>query len=372
MPGVYLDWTSAQEQIQGVKGPKYKKFNTKAEAEAFVAQGRNKNGSLAGVQVPPEKKHKLDMINRSAPGLVIGSTYMPKDANGNILEPGAGPMPPGAEDGFDPNVTLNVVGQVVHKTEAQKSKTKIVTKERDPPGMLKIYTDGSSLRNGQAGARAGVGVFFGPGDSRYASTFSSPKYDERTPHPFYVMDWSTLRTQEDQIPFALTRRSRNVSEALKGTRQTNQRAELTAIIRALDITPLNRNVTIYTDSRYSIDCVTNWYKNWVRNKWMTAKNKPVENKDLIMDIRQKIDEREHLKSGTFFVWVKGHANDEGNTAADRLAVEGALMGRGLHSEVDVTEDMEKSVAAEEAVGVIDGDLDVEDAFRAMESAMNGE
>src|SRR3954447_23560635 len=141
----------------------------------------------------------------------------------------------------------------------------------------------------------------------------SSDYDEPTlPHSVYYVDRPAPRTQRDHIGIPLTRRSRNVSEALKGTRQTNQRAELTAFVRALDIAPLNRDVTIYTDSRYSIDCVTNWYKNWVRNKWMTAKNKPVENKDLIMDIRQKIEEREHLKSATHFVWVKGHANDEGN------------------------------------------------------------
>jgi ribonuclease HI len=168
----------------------------------------------------------------------------------------------------------------------------------------------------------------------------------------------------------LTRRSRNVSEALKGTRQTNQRAELTAFVRALDIAPLNRHVTIYTDSRYSIDCVTNWYKNWVQNKWMTAKNKPVENKDLIMDIRQKIEERERLKSRTHFFWVKGHANNEGNSAADRLAVEGAMMGRGIDREVEAIEDLEKAIAAEETIGAGYENLEVEEAFRAMESAMN--
>jgi ribonuclease HI len=189
VPGVYLNWPQAQVQIQGVKGPKYKKFNTRAEAEAFVAQGRKNNGGLADAQLSPEKKHKQDMINRSAPGLVTGSTYVAKDANGNAFEPGTGPLPPGAEDGFDPNITLNAAGQVVHKTEAEKEKTKLISKERDPPGMLTIYTDGSSLRNGHAGARAGVGVFFGPGDPRYASTVPSPDYYESTlPHSVYVID----------------------------------------------------------------------------------------------------------------------------------------------------------------------------------------
>jgi len=200
VPGVYLDWPQAQVQIQGVKGPKYKKFNTRAEAEAFVAQGRNKNGGLVDTLLPPEKRRKLDMINRSAPGLVIGSTYAPKDTNGNTFEPGTGPLPPGAEDGFDPNVKLNAAGQVVHKTETEKEKTKLISKERDPPGMLRIYTDGSSLNNGHAGARAGVGVFFGPGDPRYASTPSSLDYYERTlPYSVYVIDQPPPRTQRDQI-----------------------------------------------------------------------------------------------------------------------------------------------------------------------------
>lgn len=105
---------------------------------------------------------------------------------------------------------------------------------------------------------------------------------------------------------------------------------------------------------------------------MTAKNKPVENKDLIMDIRQKIEERESLKSRTYFFWVKGHANDEGNSAADRLAVEGAMMGRGIDKEVEAAEDLEKAVAAEETIEAGYEDLEVEDAFRAMESAMNGD
>lgn len=172
VPGVYTDWPSAQLQIQGVKGPKYKKFPTKAEAEAFVAQGRNRNPNGADTQLPPEKKQKREMINRSAPGLVLGSTYTAKDVDGNVFETGSGPLPPGAKDGFDPNVKLNAEGRVVHKTEDEKQKTKMMKRERDPSGMLIIHTDGSSLANGTAGARAGVGVYFGPRDPRYEHPIS--------------------------------------------------------------------------------------------------------------------------------------------------------------------------------------------------------
>lgn len=117
-----------------------------------------------------------------------------------------------------------------------------------------------------------------------------------------------------------------MSEPLKGSRQTNQRAELTAIDRALDIAPRHRDVTIFSDSNYAIKCVTVWFMNWRRNNWMTSDKKPVENKDLVEPILAKIEERESLKVKTLFEWVKGHSHNAGNVEADRLAVNGARMG----------------------------------------------
>lgn len=116
---------------------------------------------------------------------------------------------------------------------------------------------------------------------------------------------------------------RNISEALPGARQTNQRAELTAILRALDVVPRNRDVTIVTDSRYAIDCVTSWCINWRRNGWKTATGKAVENRDLVENILSKIEERKGSKVQTKFEWIKGHANHSGNVEADKLAVNGA-------------------------------------------------
>ena len=120
--------------------------------------------------------------------------------------------------------------------------------------------------------------------------------------------------------------SRNVSETLPGFRQTNQRAELTAIQRALEIVPRNRDVSIITDSRYAIDCVTSWYINWRKNGWKTSAGKAVENKDLVENILTKIEQRNSLNVQTLFEWIKGHSNQPGNVEADRLAVEGARKG----------------------------------------------
>jgi ribonuclease HI len=68
-----------------------------------------------------------------------------------------------------------------------------------------------------------------------------------------------------------------------------------------------------------------WYKNWERNNWQTSLKKPVLNRDLVQDILTKTREREAIGSKTEFVWIKGHATELGNIAADRLAVMGAQM-----------------------------------------------
>jgi ribonuclease HI len=162
VPGVYTNWGKAQEQIKGFARPRYKKFATREEAEEFVKMGQsNSNGaSFAG------NSSEIQKLS-GAPGIMSDT---PKGEQGVPMEPGDGPLPPGAEDGFDPNLLLDPkTGKVVYKLKEQKSATK--TKATGPPGMLRIYTDGSALKNGRALASAGVGVYFGPGDNRFVSLF---------------------------------------------------------------------------------------------------------------------------------------------------------------------------------------------------------
>jgi ribonuclease HI len=91
--------------------------------------------------------------------------------------------------------------------------------------------------------------------------------------------------------------------------------------------PLDQDIRIITDSKYSIDCVTSWYKNWEKNDWKTSTAGEVKNKDLVQAIREKIEERDDSGTKTLFQWVKGHNNDVGNTAADELAVRGARLAK---------------------------------------------
>jgi ribonuclease HI len=118
---------------------------------------------------------------------------------------------------------------------------------------------------------------------------------------------------------------RNVSARLRGAPQTNQRAELAAIQRALQIAGKSQALRIFSDSKYSINCVTDWYKNWIKNDWKTSAGAVVQNQDLIKGIRDLIDARDQAGTQTLWQWVQGHADDPGNLAADRLAVAGAKL-----------------------------------------------
>jgi ribonuclease HI len=99
-----------------------------------------------------------------------------------------------------------------------------------------------------------------------------------------------------------------------------------AILRCLETLPPKQPAEIRSDSKYSIECVTNWYAGWERNGYVTTSG-PVKNQDLVKAIRKKLEERESLGTRTQFTWIKGHNGDAGNEAADRLAVAGSLKPR---------------------------------------------
>ena len=99
---------------------------------------------------------------------------------------------------------------------------------------------------------------------------------------------------------------------------TNNRMELLAAIEALNALKKPSAVTLHTDSTYVKDGLTKWIHGWKRNGWKTAAKKPVKNKDLWQALEAAC-ERHTIE----WVWVKGHAGDEGNEKADELARRGA-------------------------------------------------
>lgn len=149
-----------------------------------------------------------------------------------------------------------------------------VVKESEGVPLIIVYTDGGCLDNGQPHGLAGAGVYFGPND---------------------------VRNLSERVPL----------------RQTNQRAELYAAMRALQTIPLDTSVHIFTDSKYTIGCATEWSAKWeARNTWDSCKNV-----DLVKQILVEMRRRAHPYRVTMS-YSNAHCGIPGNEGADDLATEG--------------------------------------------------
>jgi ribonuclease HI len=110
------------------------------------------------------------------------------------------------------------------------------------------------------------------------------------------------------------------------TLTTNNRMELTAVIRALEALKRPVAARIYTDSQYVRRGITEWLNSWKARDWRTADRKPVKNQDLW----QRLDEVS-ASHRLEWHWVPGHAGVPGNERVDRLANEAidALNARSM-------------------------------------------
>jgi ribonuclease HI len=99
---------------------------------------------------------------------------------------------------------------------------------------------------------------------------------------------------------------------------TNNRMEMTAVIRALQALKRKCRVRIYTDSTYVQKGMTEWLQGWKQRGWKTGDKKPVKNADLWQTLDALVQQHE-----VEWVWVKGHAGHAGNERADALANKGA-------------------------------------------------
>ena len=134
--------------------------------------------------------------------------------------------------------------------------------------MIKIYTDGSCLEN--------------PGNGGWAAI---------------------INTNGD---------TKKISGCEKNT--TNNRMELMAPIMALMKIKPNSEITIYTDSTYVKNGITEWIKKWEKNGWRSSNKKLVKNKDLWIKLNSLCK-----KNKVSWKWVKGHSNNKYNNLADELA-----------------------------------------------------
>ncbi|EGO05297.1 hypothetical protein SERLA73DRAFT_44067 [Serpula lacrymans var. lacrymans S7.3] len=146
-----------------------------------------------------------------------------------------------------------------------------------------VYCDGACKGNGQVGSIAGVGVWWGVNDPR------------------------------------------NIIERCPGD-QTNNRAELIAIVRILETTPTSkRTLVIKTDSQYSIKCFELWFPKWSSNGFKTSNGTPVKNAPLIQYLASLLETRRRKGQKVRLKYVRGHNGHEGNEHADRLANMGTVL-----------------------------------------------
>ena len=113
-------------------------------------------------------------------------------------------------------------------------------------------------------------------------------------------------------------RYRGIEKELSGgeAMTTNNRMELTAVIRALEALKEPCVVELWSDSKYVVDALEKgWARSWQKKGWIKADKKPALNPDLwarLLELSEKHELRCH--------WVKGHADNAYNNRCDALAV----------------------------------------------------
>lgn len=148
---------------------------------------------------------------------------------------------------------------------------------------MRVFTDGACSSNGKPGAKAGYAVWF----PEHQSMSMSQRVPNNQP-------------------------------------QTNQRAEMSAIHHATLLLEENgfmdEDIVIYTDSDYSINCLTKWITGWVARGWKTSVGGDVLHRDLIEDTSKRLAKCKSYR----FVHVRSHTGREddlsrNNDIVDRMA-----------------------------------------------------
>ncbi len=327
VPGIYSSWEECQKQVNGFSSPVFKSFKTEQAAKEFIksqvteqtqeekltpiqynektnqvtqeyAELIEKNNQIIKelegfvqidlrlVQFPEMCKkfgksmidHNNSLISRKQSTLITMVMYDPEtfelseeniknvEKNNELIKGCLGLWPVHVEK--DGSVGWAGTGLLEYNNRLLKKRSReepeqTKTKKKD---FINVFCDGACKNNGRSNARGGIGIYFEGGEYK------------------------------------------DVCERLRG-KQTNNRAELTAILRVLEIVG-NGNVVIHTDSQYSIDCI----------EGRKARHKNI-------DLFDKIDNLKKQRTGYVKLnKVEGHSGlDDGNAKADRLAVDGSLL-----------------------------------------------
>lgn len=130
---------------------------------------------------------------------------------------------------------------------------------------------------------------------------------------------------------ALLRCGANSREIYGGqANTTNNRMELTAVIRALEALKRASRVRVHTDSQYVQKGISVWIHDWKKRGWKTSDKKPVKNAELWRELDELAAQHQ-----IDWIWVKGHAGHPGNERADALANLGVVAGRNATDASDM-------------------------------------
>ncbi|UFX98343.1 ribonuclease H family protein [Candidatus Gromoviella agglomerans] len=163
-----------------------------------------------------------------------------------------------------------------------------------------IYTDGACRFNPGPGAWACVAIFIPP------TSWESLKIDiPDISHNKHILN-------ESDVTYEIGGKNKDT---------TNNKMEMTAVIRALNFYEIMRNhfkyteeITIITDSMYVKDGIEKWITNWQKNNWITSQKTPVKNYDLWQEIL-RYKQIYSIK----WEWTKGHSGNKYNDLADKIA-----------------------------------------------------
>ena len=116
----------------------------------------------------------------------------------------------------------------------------------------------------------------------------------------------------------LLRKGTHEKELFGGEMQTtNNRMEMTAVIKGLEALKRPCQLRITTDSQYVLKGIKEWLPNWKRNNWKTAAKKPVKNADLWQQLDRLLAPHD-----VEWQWVRGHSGHHENELVDGLANRG--------------------------------------------------
>jgi ribonuclease HI len=364
IPGIYETWCEAEKQVKQYPGAIHKKFKNREEAFSFLSDSppTTHHLSLSIAPMQPETFGKdirtnhvrtrmkqqdetfigMSQWNKADPILVDIHDDVPMNAilcDGKLQY-----LYAEISDDLLKQRLVNAkstLQQKLLKTSKQRKKAALIQnvlsqyhafKKRmsEAPDLLEIaFTDGACTSNGKLGAKASIGVYWETLDmlqsnSRPTTNTAKPltsKFKEMIEEPF---DHKSCK--------------------LIG-KQTNNRAELTAIYAALrSSTTRTKSLLVCTDSSYAIKCLTDYMPKWRRNGWkrsLSTKEKyertdpyklflkpdstetdtsaDVLNMDILLAIDYLRKKKEALGLQVHFLHIPSHCGIEGNELADSLA-----------------------------------------------------